>query len=109
MRGQEPPEPHEGPHHLDAHVDGLGRAQDRGGHERAVLGEHAGEVFSVLAPTFFKVAICDLKDSLSSLVRTKAKSSGKRPTFRFTCSLSRFARRPLSPGHFGSNTVAPHL
>ena len=51
MRGQELPEPLEDPHHLDAHVDGLGRVQDRGGHERAVLGEHAGEVFFVVAPT----------------------------------------------------------
>ena len=38
---------------------------------------------------FFKVAICDLKASFSSLVRTNAKSSGKRSMFLFTCSLSR--------------------
>jgi len=43
---------------------------------------------------FFKVAICDLKASFSSLFRTKAKSSGKRSMFLFTCSLSRLTGTP---------------
>jgi len=44
VRGQDLPESHEGPDHLDAHLDGLGRAQDGCGHDGAVLCEGGGRL-----------------------------------------------------------------
>ena len=45
VRGQDLPEAHEGPDHLDARLDGLGRVQDGRGHDRAMLREGDLDLF----------------------------------------------------------------
>jgi hypothetical protein len=80
---------HEGAHHVDAHLDGARAVEDRGGHDRAVLGEGVRQVLAMLAAAFWEGRnLRPSKNSFSSAVSWNMKSSGKRSRLRLTCSLS---------------------
>ena len=50
VRGEHLTQPHEGAHHVDAHLDGARAVEDRGGHDGSVLGEGVRQVLAVLPP-----------------------------------------------------------
>jgi hypothetical protein len=81
----EPAQLDEGAHNGDVDLDGAGRAEDTGEHGNALLGEGVGAA----PPNLPRLGItdCDTSALVSSVVRTKRKSSGKRPWLRRTACL----------------------
>jgi hypothetical protein len=81
----------EGPDDIHTHGDGVRTVEYVGGLKRTMCSVKAhGSVLRPPRPEpAFAIAICDVKESSSSLVSWKRKSPGKRAWLRFTASLNR--------------------